>query len=267
MDKFQILCVTMNQTDFSKIESMNIHSNVVFANQTNENSYKEFHFEKNTAKMISTNTVGVGKNRNIALLYADAKYCLFADDDVVYKSNVEDIVLKEFKKLPNADVIIFNLNSDDKIRKQKVYHKTRRVLPFEPMPWGCVRIAVRLSSVKKENIWFSTLFGGGCLFPSGEDSMWLHEAKRKGLRIYISNKLIGTVKFENSSWFTGRNRKYYFGQGAFCRANHKLLWRLWIVYYAFRTMRNSELSLFQRIKWLINGADGYNKTISFREYN
>lgn len=28
MSTFQILCVTMNQNDFSKIKQMNIHSNV-----------------------------------------------------------------------------------------------------------------------------------------------------------------------------------------------------------------------------------------------
>lgn len=33
MSKFELLCVTMHQKDFSKIQEMNIHSDVVFANQ------------------------------------------------------------------------------------------------------------------------------------------------------------------------------------------------------------------------------------------
>jgi hypothetical protein len=30
MQNFETLCVTIHQTDFSKIRSMNIHSNVIF---------------------------------------------------------------------------------------------------------------------------------------------------------------------------------------------------------------------------------------------
>ncbi len=33
MLSFEVLCVTMNQNDFSKIKEMNINSDVVFANQ------------------------------------------------------------------------------------------------------------------------------------------------------------------------------------------------------------------------------------------
>lgn len=33
MSKFELLCVTMHQKDFSKLQEMNIRSDVVFANQ------------------------------------------------------------------------------------------------------------------------------------------------------------------------------------------------------------------------------------------
>mgnify|MGYP000166988024 CR=1 FL=1 len=50
MSTFQILCVTMNQNDFSKIKQMNIHSNVIFANQTNINKK----YIKNLLKKLTT---------------------------------------------------------------------------------------------------------------------------------------------------------------------------------------------------------------------
>ena len=95
MSTFEILCVTMNQKDFSKIEEMNIHSNVVFANQANNVCYCEKEFNGSKAKMITTNTRGVGINRNIALMYANADICLFADDDVTYVNNVFEIYLPD----------------------------------------------------------------------------------------------------------------------------------------------------------------------------
>lgn len=75
MSKFEILCVTMHQKDFSKLEEMNIHSDIVYANQCDCTSYEELEFDGHIAKMISTETRGVGKNRNIALMYASADVC------------------------------------------------------------------------------------------------------------------------------------------------------------------------------------------------
>ena len=104
MGRFEILCVTMRQNDFSKLDEMNIHSDVVFANQCDRTAYDEREFDGHTAKMISTQTRGVGINRNTALMYASAEICLFADDDVKYVDNVEQLVLGEFDAHPDADV-------------------------------------------------------------------------------------------------------------------------------------------------------------------
>ena len=197
-ESFEILCVTMHQKDFSKIEEMNVRSDIVFANQSDCTSYDEYTFENHKAKMISTNTRGVGINRNLSLAYASADICLFADDDVYYYDDMEEKVIREFEAHPDADVFIFHFDTDNEARKQKKYSKTRKCGPFERMPWGGVRIAFRLSSVRKANVWFTTLFGGGCVFASGEDSMWLKEAKRKGLTFYVSKETIGKVFFEES---------------------------------------------------------------------
>ncbi len=265
-NKFEILCVTMHQKDFSKIKEMNIRSNVVFANQADTTAYDEIEFEGKKARMITTATRGVGINRNLALTYADADICLFADDDVKYVDNMEKLVLDEFDKHPDADVFIFHLDTDDAKRKQVRYAKTRKHGRFERMPWGGVRIAVRISSVKKANVWFTTLFGGGCIFPSGEDSMWLLEAKRKGLKFYVSENTIGTVSFEESTWFTGADEKFYFGKGAFYAAVHPKIISLWMLYFALRTRGAGNLSFSEKMRWMKIGRRCYTDMISFDEY-
>ncbi|MBR3805822.1 MAG: glycosyltransferase family 2 protein [Clostridia bacterium] len=266
MSKFEVLCVTMHQKDFSKIEEMNIHSNVVFANQADTTAFDETEFEGKRARMITTATRGVGINRNLALTYADADICLFADDDVKYVNNMEELVLDEFDKHPDADVFIFHLDTDDKNRKQISYKKTRKHGRFERMPWGGVRIAVRLSSVKKTNVWFTTLFGGGCIFPSGEDSMWLLEAKRKGLKFYVSDKTIGKISFEESSWFTGFDEKFYFSKGVYCQAMHPKTSFVWRFYYAYRYRNHKDLSLKEKMRWMKIGKRCYTNMLSFDEY-
>lgn len=267
MSRFQVLCVTMHQTDFSKIDQMNLHSDVIFANQTNETSYKEYTFEGHTAKMLSTNTRGVGINRNVSLMLADSEICLFADDDMVYENDLEKLVISEFDQHPDADIIIFNVKtSDDTVRKQRVYERTRKCFGLERMPWGGVRIAFRLSSVKKANIWFTTLFGGGAVYASGEDSIWLKEAKRKGLCFYVSSNTIGTVYFDNSTWYTGRDEKLFFARGAYIAQTHKKLFFIWCIYYAIRFSANAKIGFVQRIQWIYNGKKGYNELISFEQF-
>lgn len=266
MSKFEILCVTMHQNDFSKIQEMNIHSDVVFANQCDHTSYEEIEYKGHSAKMISTQTRGVGVNRNLALTYASAEYCLFADDDVVYCDDLEGIVVGEFEAHPDADVFVFHLDTSDPVRKQQEYPRTRKCKPFEKKPWGGVRIAVKLSAVRKANVWFTTLFGGGCVFPSGEDSMWLRDASRKGLTFYVSGKTIGTVSFDDSSWFTGYDEKFFFGKGAFCKARSRRCFFLWMRYYLWRYAGKGSLTYNEKLRWMRIGAQCYDRLIGFDGY-
>ena len=180
--------------------------------------------------------------------------------------NLEEIVVGEFERHKGADVFIFHLDTDDKNRQQKKYKKTRKYRPLERMPWGGVRIAVKLDSLKKANVWFTTLFGGGCIFPSGEDSLFLKECKRKGLKFYVSEHTIGKVSFEESTWFTGFDEKYYYAKGCFYKAIHSKTFSLWTKYFAFRTRKVSNLSLKDKLKWMKHGAKGYKQMLSFEKY-
>lgn len=264
MSKFEILCVTMHQKDFSKIQQMNIHSDVVFANQANCTAIEEIEFEGHRARMITTETRGVGKNRNLALMYATGEICLFADDDVTYVDDMEARILAEFEAHPDADIIIFHLEADSE-RKQEKYNKTKKCSRFGKTPWGTFRAAFRLDSVRKANIWFTTLFGGGCLFPAGEDSSWFKEARKKGLTFYVSKENIGEVSFSESTWFTGFDEKYYFGQGAFYEAVHPRTFGLRMFYSVFRTRGRGSLTAKEKIRWIKEGRSGYRKDYGYHE--
>ena len=265
MPKFEILCVTMHQRDFFKIKEMNIRSDVFFANQADTTALEEIEFEGHKARMLTTDTRGVGVNRNMALQYAKGDICLFADDDVTYHDDVEEKVLSEFEAHPDADIIIFHLDTDSQ-RKQVKYPKTKKCRGFFRMPWATFRVAFRLDSIRKANLWFTTLFGGGCVYPSGEDSIWLTEAKRKGLTFYVSKETIGTVSFEQSTWFTGFDEKMYFGKGAFYQALHPKTIGLWMAYFLLRTHSYGTLSTAEKIKWMQLGREGYRKLQPYQNY-
>lgn len=204
----------MNQTDFSKIKAMNIHSNVVFANQADRTEYAEQEFEGHTAKMITTATRGVGINRNLAFAYSSADILLLADDDIVYRDEYEKIVLDAFAEHPKADVILFNFESLNPDRPEAITKRTHRVRWYNCLKYGALRIAIRREALLRKNLAFSFLFGGGARHSAGEDNLFITHCIQKGLRVISHTSVLGTVRQEESTWFRGYDEKYYRDRGA-----------------------------------------------------
>ena len=253
----------MNQNDFSLIEKMNIQCDVVFSNQANHVGYTELECENFRAKMISTNTRGVGKNRNISLTYAEGDIILFADDDMKYVNGYTQIIESEFERFPDADVIIFNITTNDECRKQVKNGRSKRLHGFSRIPYGAPRIAIRKTSWEKSNVWFTPLFGGGAKYASGEDSIFLWDVRNRGLQIYVSNQTIGEVDMKNSTWFDGYNEKFFFHKGVYCGVVHPYSHWLWMVYYCLRI--KSHISVLNRMKFFNRGVHAYMTGKSFDE--
>ena len=219
--KLQVLVSCMHQQDYSLLEKMNIQTDAIIINQCDINKFEDIKYRNNLVKFISLNERGVGKSRNNALLRADSDICLFADEDVSYVDGYEDIIIKAFKKNPDADIILFNLESTNKQRPIYQITKEKRVRKYNFLKYGTVRIAAKVSSLRKANVHFSLLFGGGTKYGSGEDSQFLKDCISRGLKIYASPKKIGYVSQDSSCWFEGYNEKYFHDKGAlyYCISN------------------------------------------------
>ena len=209
----EVLCATMHRIDFSLIKEMNIKSDVVFANQCDRTAYEEVKFDGHTAKMISTETRGVGKNRNLALIYASADVCLFADDDVVYNDDYEKTVCHFYEEHPDADVVVFNfLVSRNGSKPDNIVNKTKK-LKFKKFSYGTYAVSVRRSSIDWHNIKFHHQFGGGTLYSCGEDTCFLNDCFKKKLTVYVCAETIGVVDHKESTWFNGYTEKYFVDKG------------------------------------------------------
>lgn len=210
--KLQVLVSTMHQKDHSLLDKMNIQSEAIVINQCDENSFEDIEYKGNKVRFISLNERGVGLSRNTALMRATGDICLFADSDVTYVDNYEEIIINEFNEL-GADVVIFNVPSTNLDRGEKTIKKRKRLRSHNGYGFGTPKIAVRLESIRKANIYFSLLFGGGAKYSCGEDTLFIKECFAKGLKIYGSPKVIGTVSHNESTWFKGFNDKYFFDKG------------------------------------------------------
>lgn len=263
MSKVEVLCATMHQKDFSKFQQMNIQSDIVYANQSDQTAYDEAVWGDYKSKMITTDTRGVGVNRNIALLYSTGEYVLISDDDMKYVDGYAEIVENAFEEIPDADCIIFNIETigADFGRRHNV--KSKRVRWFNALNYGAARLAVRRISLKREGIFFNTNFGGGTKYSAGEDTLFICSMLRKGLKLYTYPVAIASVDQTSSTWFNGYTEKFYYDKGALFSAVSKIYAQPLCLQYLIRhrQYKQSGITFIKAYKLMRQGIKGY-KTLS-----
>ncbi|MER1956073.1 MAG: glycosyltransferase [Solibacillus sp.] len=257
MRNFELLLVTMNQKNHRLIDTMNVETNIVIANQSDKFELQQFMEENKEIKFITTNTKGVGKNRNIALLFSNADICLLADDDEIFYENYREIILEAFNKIIDADVLIFNVNMVNDNSHNRINKKVIKINKFNFANYGAVRIAFKRESIMRKNIWFSTKFGGGAEFSSGEDSLFLKECLDKGLKIFAVPNFIADVKQEESSWFEGYNEKYFIDKGAFISIAFPKTKYLIAIYFSLKFRKSEDLNVFKIYSLILEGIRSY----------
>ena len=259
--RLQVLVATMNQRDQTLPQKMNLHSDAIIINQCDHSAVALQTYNGYPIHWYSFREKGVGLSRNNALMRAQGEIVLFADDDVSYIDGYAEIILREFDRLPQADIIIFNLDSDDTMRPEYINHNTHRIHFFNCLRYGACRIAVRLERLRKENISFHLLFGGGSRYGSGEDSIFLTDCLRHGLKLYASDQLIGHIKQRDSSWFSGYNERYFWDKGALfgCISKH-FSGLLCLQYYLRHKKDFGKLPGFHVLKLMHGGKTEFKKS-------
>ena len=231
--KIQVLVATMNQSDHSLLENMNIQTDAVVGNQCNRNEVEHFDYRGHDIAWYSFRERGVGLNRNNALMRANADIVLFADDDMVYVESYPEIVKKAFKELPNADIIVFDLKYPHGGRAPIT--KIRRLNKRNCMRFGAARLAMRLSKIHLNGVNFNLCFGGGAKYSSGEDTLFLNDCLNKKLKVYAYPAVIAHLQDERgSTWFQGYNDKFFFDKGVLYYLLNRKLGGLFAVYHCIK---------------------------------
>lgn len=207
--RVQVLISTMNQSDYTLLDKMNIQTDAIVVNQCQEDNVCEFMYNNHSVKWYSLNEKGVGLSRNTALMRASADILLFADDDVVFCDGYEQLVIDEFERCKNISLIVFNIKCLNLDRYEKETKKTKRIHFFSSLSYGAYRFAVKRDAILHNCIYFSQLYGGGSLYSAGEDNIFLNDCLKHKLVCKASSTNIGTVTHNESTWFKGFNEKYF----------------------------------------------------------
>ncbi|UVO19527.1 glycosyltransferase [Stutzerimonas stutzeri] len=209
---FEILMATMNRNLIEDIDWDYKNcgdSSVLLINQSN--------FIGDTTsgnvRMISTTERGSSKSRNTALAETKATHAIFADDDVAYVDNMEEIVMGYFKEYPSADIITFQIATPDGgkfnpgYREQACWHNWRTLLKC-----ASIEIAFKPESIRGAGILLDEKFGLGSKYRVHDEVIFLKDALSAGLNILYVPVPIVIHPAESSG--TNFTRELIYSKGA-----------------------------------------------------
>ena len=254
----QVLIATTDQHDYSLLEKMNIQSDAIVANQCNRNEIVEFDYKGHRIKYLSFKEKGVGLNRNNALMRADAELSIIADDDMIFVDGYVDIVKKHFRENPDVDVIIFNLLERNSSRY--VIKKKFRVRYWNFMRFGAARLVFKTRSITKHGLFFNLHFGGGAEYSAGEDTLFLYDCLKHGLKIIAVPDAIAILTNDcGLSWFEGYTDKYFYDKGVLFAAMSKRWSKLLCLQFAIRRRKlfEKEKTWYEAYKLMLKGLEDF----------
>lgn len=210
--KLQVLVAAVNQDVRTMAERMHLESDAIIVNQTDHFGYEEYTHSGRRIQCYEFREKGVGLSRNSALMRAEGDIVLFSDEDVVYDKGYEKRILEAFEQHPEADFLLFNVRVGEARATYytKEYH---RVHVWNAGRYPTYAFAVRRAKLHASHIAFSLLFGGGAKYSNGEDSLFLRDCLKAGLRIYAHTACIGREQERESTWFSGYHRKFFRDRG------------------------------------------------------
>lgn len=234
--KVEVLVATMNRVNLAKLVStMGVQEGVVINQVTDNHINLPKDITVGPIRMLSVRDRGLSKSRNQAVTWSTADICMLADDDVRFIKGFEQTIVDGYKQYPDADVIAFYVEDENKdlSRTKRVLERGRLGI-VRSMKVRSVQISFNRKRVIGAGIKFNERFGAGTNLYMGEDNIFLADCIRRGLKVYSYPKKIATLVDEGSSWFTGFNDDYLRVKGVVFRAISPFAWPLLIVQFSIR---------------------------------
>ena len=245
--KVQLLISAMFAEPKELVNKMNVSSEAVLINQCDVNGFENFWVQDadgidREIKAYSFKERGVGLSRNNALLRADKEISLFSDDDIIYVDDYEKRIVDEFKKHKEADVLLFNV---EVCEERRTYFNTdfHRVRWYNCGRYPAYAIAIRTDKMHSSNLTFSLLFGGGAKYSNGEDSLFLRDCLKAGLKMYATDVVIGREEAGESTWFFGYNKKFFYDRGVLYHYLYGAMAKVW----GFRFLLKNKATMCKEI--------------------
>ena len=212
---------------------------------------------KKNIRIINTDTKGLSESRNLAIKNSSKKYCLLADDDIIYKNGFYEIIEEAFEENLNSDLITFMM-VDEKGKEFKKYPSTIEHNNKSIRDVNSVVIAFKRESIIKNNIQFDNLFGLGAIFETGEEYIFLRNCIEKKLTILFCPKIILQHKSISSGKLAFKD-KNIFARAAIFYKFYGYLSYLKLVHHIYLLKKKNMISWKQVFNKFLVGLDGIKK--------
>lgn len=210
--KLEVLISAVDKNAAELISQMHIATDAVLVNQCGRYDYETLTARGGSVKCFSMPERGVGLSRNTALLHASGDVVLFSDEDIILAPDYEEKIRRAYASHPDADMILFNV---EVAASRRTYwnREIRRVTYRNYGRYPAYSISGKLKALRRANVHYSLLFGGGAKYSNGEDSLFLRDCLKAGLRIYAHTACIGREQERESTWFSGYHEKFFRDRG------------------------------------------------------
>ena len=246
MSKLQVLVTTMHQTGFDKFYEMNLQTDAILANPAEDNFTKEESAGTSRVKLVTTDTRGLSKNRNIAIknISEDAEYIMFSDDDLIFYDNYEDIIVSEFEKCPEADAIKFNIKAvSERQLSMKKISELKKLSRRDVTPFGVLGLVIKKDVFLKNKIRFNERFGTGTPNFCGEDSIFYQQLLKQKVVLFGSPLYIADIDQSDSTWFRGHDEKYFTVAGMIINECYPILSFVLVIRSAIKAYKRKDSKL------------------------
>lgn len=267
----EVLISCMNQQDMKIAEQTGIQTDALIINQcpqleysddasSDRNTFDVQNSSRGNIRMLSTNTRGLSKSRNLAIQHATGDVCLICDDDEQLDFSYEKIILNAYEALPEADIICFRITNQPSRLKQK----EQRLTKWTAMRIASWQITFRRESILKSGVRFDEDMGAGTGNGGGEEVKFLRDCIGAGLKAYYVPNSIGTVAQTESTWFKGFDRDFFYKRGVTNRYMLGLpIAILYAIYYSYvkKNLYKAYVTTWQSFKYTLDGilADDISK--------
>lgn len=210
--KIQLLVSAVDKDAAALIKQMHIHTDAVIVNQCDKYGYGEIADSGCKVQVFSMPERGVGLSRNTALLHASGDVCVFSDEDIVLSEDYEEQIRRVYEELPDADMILVNV----KVAPSRRTYWNEDIHRINYRNYGrypAYSITAKRDALLRANVHYSLLFGGGAKYSNGEDSLFIKDCLKAGLKIYSHTICIGEEVERESTWFSGYHEKFFKDRG------------------------------------------------------
>jgi len=211
------LISSVNQNIEGLVNAMGLESDAVLTNQCDTDDEGTVEIPGgHKVSWVSMNKRGVGLSRNTCIGKAfeeKGDIFLFTDEDITYDEGYVKLIEDEYEAHPEADAILFNMRVCEN-RRTYWNPDFKRVRFYNYGRYPAYSISIKSDALAISKVRFPLEFGGGAKYINGEDSVFLHDLLRAGVRIYRSPVCLGEEEERESTWFKGYDERFFISRGA-----------------------------------------------------